>query len=91
MKITSCTSTSTVWGPEPLNLNSTVCSTSIFPERFLFKSISSREYGQGGYELLLKNSSVDSYPTNHVIDRAGFTMRGASGTLEFFAKPSFQI
>ena len=26
--------------------------------------------------------------TNHVIDRAGFTLRGAFGTLEIFAKAS---
>ena len=46
----------------------------------------------GGSALLLKNDTIDDYVyTKHVFAQAEFTLHGAPGTLEFFAKSSCQV
>ena len=67
------------------------------PRLIFFKIILSRENLRGGVELLSKKATIDATieleatPTNHVIARAGFTLRGAPRTLEIFATSSSQI
>ena len=87
MKITSCRVHVPPVGPGPLSSNSLICSMSISPVVTFFQSVLPRKNWQGGGELLLKNCTIDGYVlTNHVIDRAGFTLCGAPGTLEILAK-----
>ena len=87
MKITSCRVHVPPVGPGPLSSNSLICSMSISPVVTFFQSVLSRKNWQGGGELLLKNCTIDGYAlTNHLIDRAGFTLCGAPGTLEILAK-----
>ena len=46
---------------------------------FFFKSILSHKNWRGRGKLYLKNVQKMVTPTNHVIARAGFTLRGTSG------------
>ena len=57
-----------------------IYSMSIPPANFFFfKSIWSRKNWRGGGKLFLKNVRKMVTPTNHVIARAGFTLRWATG------------
>ena len=69
--------------PGPFNSNSIICSLSISPNYYFFKSILSRKNWRGGGGLLLKNGILMLTSTNQVIDRAGITSLGALGTLRF--------
>ena len=50
-----------------------------------------RKNWRGAGESLLKNDTIDGYAYLTCYFRAGFTLRGASGSLEIFATSSFQI
>ena len=62
-----------------------------FSQLIFFEKYIVAKNWQGGGELLLKHITMDNTLTYHVIDRAGFTLCRASGTLEIFAKSSCQI
>ena len=89
MKITSYSSAYTARRPRPPQFKF----NNLFNEHFPwlnFLSILSRKNWRGRGELLLKNDAMDGFAYKPFYCRAGFTLRGAPGTLGIFPTSSCQ-